>query len=78
MKHKTISKKMRVKCLACEDDIYVGNNPKIGGYVICHGCDAAFQITDLDPVMIDWPDDGDYFDEEEGYYDDINDEYDSE
>ena len=79
MKHntKTITKKFQVECLACDDDIYVGSNPKIGGYVTCNSCDAEFQITDLKPTMIDWPDEDDYVDEEEGYYDDINDEFDS-
>ena len=68
---------MTVECLACNDDVYVGRNPKIGSYVTCNGCDAEFQIVDLDPVMIEWPDYDDYTDEEEGYYDDINDEYDN-
>ena len=73
---KTRSKKMTVECLACEDDIYISQNPKIGSYIYCDTCDAEFQIIDLKPVLIDWPDDDDYFDEQEGYYDDINDESD--
>jgi hypothetical protein len=78
MKHKTktISKKLTAECLACGDDVYMGRDPKIGSYVICHGCDAEFQIIDLKPIMIDWPDDDDYYDEEEGYYDDIDDDND--
>ena len=73
---KTISKKMMAECLACNDDIYIGNNPQIGRYVICDNCDAEFIIIDLKPVLIDWPDFDDYSDEDEGYYDDIDDEYD--
>ena len=75
-KTRTRSKKVMVECLACEDDVYIDRNPKIGSYVICSNCDAAFQIIGIEPILIDWPDDDDYFDEEEGYYDDINDEND--
>ena len=74
MNQKTISKKATVECLACDEDVYVGHNPKIGNYVICNSCDSEFQIIDLKPVMIDWPDDDDFVDEEEAYYDDIYDE----
>ncbi len=73
-KIKTISKKKKVECLACSDDVYVDRNLKIGSYVICSGCDAAFQIIDLDPVLIDWPDLDDYVDDDESYYDEIQDE----
>lgn len=76
MKNKTMTKKLKVECLACDDDIYIGQNPKIGFYVTCNSCDAEFQITDLKPVLIDWPDEDDFVDEEEGYYDDINDDSD--
>jgi hypothetical protein len=73
MKQKTISKRGTVACLACEVDVYVGFNPKIGSYVICNHCDAEFQITNLKPVMINWPDDDDFTDEDEAYYDDLYD-----
>jgi hypothetical protein len=75
-KIKTRSKNVTVECLACKDDVYVGQNPKIGNYVFCHSCDAEFQIIDLEPVMIDWPDYNGFSDEDEGYYDDTYDEYD--
>ena len=77
MKQQTKTRlKIEVDCLACGDDVYVGRDPKIGSYIYCNNCDAEFQIIDLDPVLIDWPEDDDYFDDEEGYYDDLNDEYD--
>ena len=75
-KTRPISKKTTVDCLACNDDVYIGSSPKIGNYVICNSCDAEFVIIDLEPVLIDWPDFDDYNDDDEGYYDDINDEYD--
>ena len=75
-KIRTRSKKLTVECLACDEDIFIGPKPKIGKYVICNSCDAEFQIIDLEPVLIDWPIDDDYFDDDEGYYDDIDDEYD--
>ena len=74
MKQKTISKKGTVECLACEEDVYVGLNPRIGNYIICSSCDSEFQIIDLKPVMIDWPYEDDYEDEEEAYYDDLYDD----
>jgi hypothetical protein len=70
----THAKKQIVECLACVEDIYVGRDPKIGGYIYCKSCDAEFMIIDIDPILIDWPDEDDYYDDEEGYYDDINDE----
>ena len=74
---KNFSKKETVECLACDEDVYVGRNPKVGNFVTCHNCDATFQIIDVGPVLIDWPFDGDdeyeeyedYGDEDEGYYD---------
>ena len=70
----TRSKKVTVTCLVCKDEIYVGQQPKIGSYVICNGCHAEFQISDLEPLLIDWPVFDGYSDEEEGYYDDVYDE----
>ncbi|MFN2236380.1 MAG: hypothetical protein ACK2U1_19290 [Anaerolineales bacterium] len=79
MKHdqKAYSKKETVECLACDEEVYVGKNPKIGNFVTCHHCDATFQIIDIEPVLIDWPYDEDdefedyedYSDDDEGYYD---------
>lgn len=69
--------KLMVECLACEDNVFVGRNPIFGSYVTCNSCDAEFQIIDLNPVLIDWPENDDYTDDEEGYYDDIYDELDS-
>lgn len=78
MKQKTKprSRKVTVECLACNDEIFVGKDPEINSYIYCNNCDAEFQIIDLEPILIDWPENDDYFDDEEGYYDDINDEND--
>ena len=73
---KTRPKKVTVECLVCNDDVYVGQNPKVGSYVTCNGCDAEFQIVDLEPVLIDWPEFDDYVDDEEGYYNDIDEDND--
>ena len=74
---KTRPKKATVECLACDEDVYVGRNPKVGNFVTCHHCDETFQIIDIAPILIDWPLDDDYTVDEEGYYDDVYDEYDS-
>ena len=81
MKHheKMRPKRETVECLACDDDVYVGRNPKVGNFVTCRHCEEVFQIIDIDPVLIDWPydEDDDYTDDDEGYYDDNYDEVDS-
>ena len=76
MKHheKMRPKNANVECLACDEEVYVGRNPKVGHFVTCHHCDETFQIIEIDPVLIDWPyeeDDDEYEDysDDEGYYD---------
>jgi hypothetical protein len=80
MKHqdKMRPKKETVECLSCDEEVFVGRNPKVGNFVTCHNCDETFQIIDIEPVLIDWPyDEDDYTDDEEGYFDDVYEEYDS-
>lgn len=62
--------KSTVECLLCNEVIYVGNNPILGKFITCKSCEMVFEIINTDPVMIDWP----YYDDEESYYDDIDDE----
>ena len=75
--------KETVECLACDEDVYVGRNPKVGNFVTCHNCYETFQIIDVEPVLIDWPydeddfDDDEYTDDDEGYFDEDDDDYDS-
>lgn len=52
---RTKSRRTTVDCLACGEDVYVGQNPIIGRIIICHGCNSRFEIIDVEPVMVDWP-----------------------
>ena len=63
-------KKTVVECLLCDKDIYVGNYPNLGKFITCKSCESVFEIINIDPVMIDWP----YDDDDESFYDDIDDE----
>lgn len=72
---KTKPKKKAAECLYCGENIYIGHNPKVGNFVTCDSCDTQFEIVDLDPVMVDWPYYNDDFDGDEGFSDDIDDEY---
>lgn len=63
-------KKTTVECLLCDEDIYVGNNPNLGKFITCKSCESVFEIINTDPVMIDWP----YDDDDESYYDDLEDD----
>lgn len=65
-------KKLTVGCLLCSKDFYVEYNPKLGKFITCKNCETVFEIINIDPVMIDWP----YYDDDEGFYDMIEDEYD--
>ena len=66
---KLAKKKWIVECLFCGENIYVSQNFRIGSFVACRHCDSQFEITDLVPPMIDWPE---YDREFEG---DLEDEY---
>lgn len=52
---RTKPQKKVIECLYCNEDIYLGGNPKIGNIVECKNCESLFEIVDLEPVMIDWP-----------------------
>jgi transcription elongation factor Elf1 len=68
---KTKFKKLTVECLLCGKDIYVGDNSNVLKFISCNNCNTLFEIIRLNPVMIDWP----YYDDDEGFYDDLDDEY---
>lgn len=61
-----------VECILCKEIIYIAHNQKVGTFINCSNCDTMFEIINLNPLMIDWP----YFDEEEGFYDFDDDDYD--
>ena len=65
-------KNIRVECLDCGEAIYIRRNPTIGNIVTCDSCDSQFEIVELEPIMIDWPYDYEY-DDDENIYDEDDD-----
>lgn len=65
---KTKHKKMKVECLSCDNDIYIGDYPKVNKFITCKSCENVFEIINIDPILIDWPYfDDDYIDDEDLY-----------
>ena len=67
---RTKPRKIVVECIACDDTINIGYNPKVGNFITCGNCKSQFEIIDLDPVTIDWP----YFIDDDDLYEDLDDE----
>jgi lysine biosynthesis protein LysW len=58
----------KAECPACENQINVGSNPRMGRRYTCPECRAELEIVWLEPVELDFV----YEDEDEDYddYDD--------
>ena len=48
------------KCPLCREDVALGSQAKIGGRVLCKGCDAQLEIVSLFPAELDMLYDGGY------------------
>lgn len=51
-----------VTCPGCDDELYIGGEPRLGQKVVCGECDARLEVVSLDPLEVDFPsedDDGD-------------------
>lgn len=44
-------------CLGCGDRLYLGRRPWVGQPVYCDRCGADLEVTQLNPLMLDWTDD---------------------
>ena len=58
-------------CPSCGEDIRVRDKVKIGAKMSCPYCDADLEVTELDPVELDWAEYG----EDEEWDDDLDDDY---
>jgi lysine biosynthesis protein LysW len=43
-------------CLHCGDRIYLGKRPWIGQAAYCERCGADLEVTQLNPLELDWTD----------------------
>ncbi|MCJ7536938.1 MAG: hypothetical protein WA997_15745 [Anaerolineales bacterium] len=48
------------KCPICREDVPLGSQAKIGGRLLCHGCDSQLEIVSLFPAELDMLYDGGY------------------
>ncbi|UCF29345.1 MAG: hypothetical protein JSW42_06625 [Chloroflexota bacterium] len=49
---KSIKKRMS-RCPSWGEKISIGENPKIGQYILCSICDEEVEIINLDPIVLD-------------------------
>lgn len=52
------------ECLECEQKIIFHNRPYLGQAVVCPKCQESFEVYGLDPVQLDWADDGFEYDDD--------------
>jgi len=50
----TVSKKVTIICIDCDEPIYLESKPKIGQIITCSNCDAQLEVIDIDPIELDW------------------------
>jgi transcription initiation factor IIE alpha subunit len=48
-----VIKKRTSRCPSCGEKISVGDQPKIGQYLLCSICDEKVEIVNLDPIILD-------------------------
>ncbi|MBK5107416.1 MAG: hypothetical protein JJE12_04770 [Anaerolineales bacterium] len=48
------------KCPICREDVSLGSQAKIGGRLLCQGCDSRLEIVSLFPAELDMLYDGGY------------------
>jgi lysine biosynthesis protein LysW len=53
-----------LECLECEAEIKVPSDVKLGDTIACKMCGELFEVVELDPLEIDYPDDDEIWDED--------------
>ena len=56
-----------VVCPDCEATFTLKEKPEIGKRVTCPECHEVFEVVEVDPVELDWPDDDydDWYEDED-------------
>ena len=65
------------KCPICREDVSLSSQAKIGGRLLCQGCDAQLEIVSLFPAELDFLYDGgyDYFSQDDDSVDERFEDY---
>ena len=50
----TVTKRIAVECLDCEQKIQMSFEPVMGQIITCPHCEAEFEVIALNPVELDW------------------------
>ena len=50
----TVTKRIAVECLDCEQKIQLSFEPVLGQIITCPHCEAEFEVIALNPVELDW------------------------
>jgi hypothetical protein len=48
-----LNKKRASRCPSCGEKIFLGEQPKVGQYLLCSICDEKVEIIKLDPIVLD-------------------------
>ena len=78
----TMTKKITVECMDCEQQIKLSFEPVLGQIITCPHCEAEFEVIALNPVELDWAffdlededDDLDWDEDDDDDYDDDDDD----
>jgi lysine biosynthesis protein LysW len=64
-------------CIGCDEELVIGGRLRLGMRVVCGNCGARLEVVSLDPLEVDWADEGDD-DEDDGWDDggDLDDDLD--
>lgn len=52
----------KVYCLDCDRAISIQNDAEFGDEIVCHSCEAEFELVSLNPPAIEWLYDDDDWD----------------
>jgi lysine biosynthesis protein LysW len=50
-------------CIGCDEELIIAGRLRLGMRVICAHCGAQLEVVSLDPLEVDWADEGDDDDE---------------
>ena len=45
---------MQVNCPDCSSPVSLPNNSEIGDILVCSNCEVELEITNLDPIQVDY------------------------
>ncbi len=49
---------LMARCLECDSRIYFERRPDVGEIIVCPECETSLEVSRVNPIRFDWPDDG--------------------